>query len=222
MSKNKNLKKYIGLIGILFLFPLAWILFFGVGGTHHFKTLGYVGPGIKDTVKYSDYVIPDFAFENQYGQVITSDSLKGKIWMAAFFSMKDEHVNDITERLLNINWRYRNEPDVWIVCFSTDGANDIPALTKPYVEKNTKYNRFPNKWQFLRGDQPTMDSFIRNGFLIDDLSKEAIFRLVDEKGQIRALYGNTEFHFKSASEDIALLKKEIDLRKYNERKQKEQ
>jgi cytochrome oxidase Cu insertion factor (SCO1/SenC/PrrC family) len=142
--------------------------------------------------------------------------------MAAFFSMKDEHINDITERLLNINWRYRNEPDVWIVCFSTDGANDIPSITVPYVENNTKYNRYSNKWQFLRGDQPTMDSFIRNGFLIDDLSKEARFRLVDGNGQIRALYGNTEFHFKSASEDIALLKKEIDLRKYNERKQKEQ
>jgi hypothetical protein len=35
------------------------------------------------------------------------------------------------------------------------------------------------------------------------------------------MYGNTEFHLKAALEDISLLKKEIDLKAYNERKAKE-
>ena len=66
-----------------------------------------------------------------------------------------------------------------------------------------------------------MQSYIRNGFLISDLNNEAIFRLIDENGQIRGLYGNTEYHMLDAIEDIALLKKETDLRKYHERKASE-
>jgi cytochrome oxidase Cu insertion factor (SCO1/SenC/PrrC family) len=120
-----------------------------------------------------------------------------------------------------LNFKYRNEPDIVIVCFSTNSDYDKPNLLKPYVEANTRYNKFPGKWQYLTGNQEAMNALIRNGFLVEDLKNEAIFRLIDDKGQIRGLYGNTEFHLKNALEDIALLKKEIDLIKYNERKRNE-
>jgi protein SCO1 len=221
MSKNNKWKKYIGVIGILFLFPLAWVLFFAMGSEHHFNTLQYYGPESSEPQAHSDYTLPDFVFENQEGETFSSDSLKGKIWIASFYSMDDPHLPEITERLLNINWRYRDEPDVYIICFSTNPEKDIPALTVPYVNQNTRYNSFPGKWQFLRGDRLAMDSFLRNGFFVEDLKNESIFRLVDDKGHIRALYGNTEFHMKNAAEDIALLKKEIDLSRYKERKKNE-
>lgn len=222
MSNSNKWKKYIGLVGILFLFPLVWLLLFGVGGKHNFNTLKYFGPEASGELDSSGYTIPPFVFQNQDGIPFSSDSLKGKVYLAAFYSMKDEHIKDITDRLLTLNFRYRKEPDIYIVSFSTDCAYDQPAILKPYVEANTRYNEFPGKWQFLTGDQVAMDSIIRNGFLLTNPKQEAIFRLIDDKGHIRGLYGNTEFHFKNAIEDIALLKKEIDLKKYNERKAREQ
>lgn len=53
-------------------------------------------------------------------------------------------------------------------------------------------------------------------FFIRDLSNEALYRLVDPIGHVRGLYGNTEYHMQSIIEDIALLKKEMDLKKFNQ------
>jgi len=44
-----------------------------------------------------------------------------------------------------------------------------------------------------------------------------LYRLVDPVGHVRGLYGNTEYHMQSIIEDIALLKKEMDLKKFNKR-----
>jgi hypothetical protein len=149
--------------------------------------------------------------------------------VAACYSTSDEHIAQITERLLNINFKYRNEPDIAIVVFSTRCESDTPESAKAYIEQNTQYNGFSNKWKYLMGNQDAMQAYIRNGLLIQDLSNEAIFKLIDADGHIRGEYGNTEYHFLGGAgdsipgmvQDIALLKKEIDIRRYNERKAKE-
>ena len=229
MSTRSKWKKYIGLAGMLFLFPLVWLIFFGVLSKHHFKTLPYSGPE-NPTSEDPHYRIPDFAFADENGTIITRDSMLGKVWVAACYSTTDEHAARITERLLNINFKYRNEPDIAIVVFSTQCERDVPTVAQAYVEQNTKYNAFPGKWKILTGHQDAMQSFIRNGLLIEDLSNEAIFKLIDADGHIRGEYGNTEYHFLGGAgdsipgmvQDIALLKKEIDLRRYHERKAKEE
>ncbi len=221
MSNSNKWKKYIGLAGILFLFPLVWLLFFGVGGKHNFKTCPYFEPGSLSPLEYSDYNLPPFVFKDQNGHAFALDSLQGKVWVAAFYSLNDPFVSNITQRLLDINFRYRNEPDIVIVSFSTDCAHDTPVITKPYIEQNVRYNQFPGKWIYLTGDQGAMQSYLRNGFGIVDLKNEPIFRLIGPDAKIRGLYGNTEYHLKDAKEDIALLKKEMDLKKYNEKKASE-
>jgi len=218
MSLKTPWKKYIGLVSILFLFPLIWVMLFGVFGDHHFNTLPYYAPEGQDS---TSYVLPPFAFTNQEGEVYTSDSLKGKVWIAAFYSLNSPYIPKITERLLNINWKYRDEGDIAIVVFSTQSSFDTTQITRPYIDQNSRYNKFPGKWQFLTGNDSTIQDYIRNGFMVEDLSSEAIFRLVDEQGHIRGLYGNTEYHMRNAMEDIALLKKEIDKRAYNQKHEKE-
>lgn len=221
MSKNIHWKKYIALIGILFLFPLVFLLFFGKLGKHNFKTLPYFGPESSSELVYSDYTVPDFVFMDQNGNAFSLDSLKGEVWLAAFYSLNNPHLDKITERLLNLNFRYRDEPDIRIVTFCTDCDYDAMPLVQQYTEQLNRYNCRPDKWVYLTGNQTAMQSYLRNGFLIQDLKNEAIFRLIDERGHIRALYGNTEYHMLNALEDVALLKKEIDIRKYNEKKSRE-
>jgi cytochrome oxidase Cu insertion factor (SCO1/SenC/PrrC family) len=228
MSTRTKWKKYIGLAGMLFLFPLLWLVFFGVLSKHKFKTLSYLGPE-NTLAEDPHYRIPDFAFADEIGNILTRDSMLGKVWVAACYSTSDEHIAQITERLLNINFKYRNEPDIAIVVFSTRCESDTPESAKAYIDQNTQYNGFGNKWKYLTGNQDAMQAYIRNGLLIQDLSNEAIFKLIDADGHIRGEYGNTEYHFLGGAgdsipgmvQDIALLKKEIDIRRYNERKAKE-
>ncbi|MFN0032288.1 MAG: SCO family protein [Flavobacteriales bacterium] len=214
-------KKYIALCGMLFLFPLFFLLFFGKGATHHFSRLRYLDPAHDTLVAESNYKLPSFAFTNQHGDLITNETLKDKVWIAAFYSLGDEHLAKITDRLLNINFKYGSEDDICIVVFSTDCDHDTQETMAAYTTQLTRYQAHTGKWQFLTGNQQAMQSFIRNGFLANDLSNEAIFRLVDTEGHIRGLYGNTEYHIQDAIEDIALLKKEIDLKKYHARKASE-
>jgi hypothetical protein len=98
------------------------------------------------------------------------------------------------------------EPDISIICFDPNGYSDTAAV-KGYVTQNLRYSNNKAKWQFLQGDSAAMAAFVRNGFLIQDLKNEAVFRLVDESGHIRGLYGNTEYHFENLMEDVAILNK---------------
>jgi protein SCO1/2 len=204
--KNKKIKKYILLVGMLFFIPLVLLIVLGPMGKHNFSEPPYFGPACDTGCVYSDYQIPDFAFTNQDNQLINRDSLLGKIWVAAFVDFEDPNLPKITERLLIPNFKFRMEPDIYIICFDPNGYSDTSAVKK-YLNQNLKYDDNRSKWQFLQGDSAAMSSFVRNGFLINDLKSEAVFRVVDESGHIRGLYGNTEYHFENLMEDIAILNK---------------
>lgn len=203
---NKKIKKYILLVGMLFFIPLALLIFLGPMGKHNFTEPLYFGPSCDTGSSNSDYQIPDFAFTNQDNELINRDSLLGKIWVAAFVDFEDPNLPKITERLLIPNFKFRMEPDISIICFDPNGYSDTSAV-KAYVTQNLRYANNKTKWQFLQGDSAAMVSFVRNGFLIQDLKNEAVFRVVDEGGHIRGLYGNTEYHFENLMEDIAILNK---------------
>jgi protein SCO1 len=215
--KKINWKKYIGLIGILFLFPLALLLFFGKMGSHHFGTPPYFGPNEMQGADTSLYSLPPFVFSNQDGEAFGSDSLKGKIWVAAFYALSDSNAAKITERLLNINFKFRNKKQIGIVSFTTDPMNDSPHAMQGYIEQLNRYNITNNKWQYLTAQTEVMKSFMRNAFLIEDIHSEAIFRLVDHNGQIRGLYGNTEYHMEDLMEDISAISKSIKVQQYQKK-----
>ncbi len=204
--KNKKLKKYILLVGMLFFIPLTLLIVLGPMGKHNFSEPLHFGPACDTGCVTSDYQIPDFAFVNQNNELINRDSLMGRIWVAAFVDFEDPNLPKITERLLIPNFKFRMEPDIYIVCFDPNGYSDTAAV-QAYVTQNLRYSNNKSKWQFLQGDSASMDSFVRNGFLIQDLKNEAVFRLLDESGHIRGLYGNTEYHFENLMEDIAILNK---------------
>jgi protein SCO1 len=212
--KKINWKKYIGLVGILFLFPLTLLLFFGKMGSHHFGTPPYFGPNEIKGADTSTYRLPPFVFTNQNGEAFGSDSLKGKIWVAAFYSLSDSNAAKITERLLNINFKFRSKKQIGIISFTTDPLKDTPEAMQAYIEQLNRYNITSNKWQFLTAQPAVIESFMRNAFLIDDIHTEAIFRLVDHQGQIRGLYGNTEYHMEDLMEDISAISKSIKVQQY--------
>ncbi|MCB0761532.1 MAG: SCO family protein [Flavobacteriales bacterium] len=221
MSSNKKIKKYIVLTGVLFLFPIALLLLFAKGSKHKFNTLPYLdeqgvheialGASINwDTI----HGLPDFRLTNHLGNTFTRDSLDGKIWLVAFFATDGEFVLDATKQLLWPNYRYREEKDIGILCLTLNPTHDTPQVLNEYVTQNIKYNIATDKWQFLTGDEGDIRSLMSDGFIQRDTSDNiATFYLVDFDKHIRGRYNaSLPDAMKDVVEDIALLKKEHDIK----------
>jgi protein SCO1/2 len=207
MPDKRKILKYTGLAGILFLFPLLWLILFGRFSSHHFGTCKYFGPDSLQGGIASNYYLPSFQLIDESGAPFSSDSLKGKIWLAAFYSIHDPNLPKITERLLNINFKYRDQKDIVIVSIETNPKPEEDEQRRNYVQNNTRYLKSRQKWKYLTGSQSAIDSLMHGAFFIQDLKKEALFRLIDPNGQIRGMYGNTEYHIDNAIEDIAVIRK---------------
>jgi cytochrome oxidase Cu insertion factor (SCO1/SenC/PrrC family) len=204
-TKYSNTKKYTVFGGILF-FILLLVFSLGKCAKHQFKEPLFFGPNCLSGCEKSDFIIPDFVFTLEDNQIINRDTLFGDIWVAAFYSMNDANLSKITERLLNVNFRFRDEEDVRIIVFSENDSVSFSNATN-YVSQLNRYNVNPKKWTVALAPVEPLKSFMRNGFGIEDSKNEALFYLVDMHGQIRGWYGNTEYHMEDLMEDIALLKK---------------
>lgn len=221
---QSKFKKYALLIGVLLLFPLTGLVLFGILGEHKFNTLPYyTAAGTVDGKQPGAQRVEPFVFTNQNGEPFDSQRLKGKVWLAGFYATNAPHVAEFTKQLLWPNWRYRDEDDIFTICFTLDAAHDTPAVLSEYVARNTRYNGSPDKWQFLTGDQAAIDELIAESFMIQRDAAEpnniATLWLVDAEGYLRGVYhAASEDQIQDAVEDIALLKKEMDLASYEREK----
>lgn len=226
-SLSKTLKKYAVLLGIMLALPLIGLMVLGVHGEHHFNTLPYfTEAGTTETFSERVQRVKPFTLTNHLGAPFDSKSLDGKVWIAAFFATDAPHVAQVTKQLLWPNFRYRDESDITTVCFTLDAVHDTPEVLAKYVERNTRYNGFDGKWQFLTGEQAEIDSIIAESFMIErdpaDPDNIATLWLVDSKGFLRGVYhAASEDAIKDAVEDIALLQKEMDEAAYAKKKRAE-
>ena len=223
-SRSNTIRKYVYLLSIMLGLPLTGLLILGIDGDHHFNTLPYynVDGAMAEWTEQAQRV-ESFELINQDGAAFSSDALKGKVWIAAFFPTNAAHVAQFTKQLLWPNFRYRDESDIMTVCFTLDAEHDQPKILKQYVERNTRYNGFDGKWQFLTGDQNDIDALIRKSFMIQRDETEpnniATLWLVDGSGYLRGVYhAASEDAIKDAVEDIALLQKEMDEAAYARKK----
>ena len=224
MNRNHSIKKYALLGGVLLFLPLFGLVLFGILGDHAFSTLPYYSSeGQIEGRTAKAQRVGDFVLTNQDGLPFSSDSLRGKVWLAAFFATDAPHVASVTKQLLWPNFRYRSEEDIVTVCFTLSPERDQPAVLKRYVEENTRYNDVPGKWQFLTGDEAVIDRIVEQDFMIQrdpaDPDNVATIWLVDSEGYLRGVYhAASEDAIRDAVEDIALLQKEMDEAAYARRK----
>lgn len=216
MNRNHALKKYALLGGVLLFLPLFGLVLFGILGDHAFSTLPYfTAEGQMETRGPGAQRVGTFDLINQDGEAFSSEELRGKVWLAAFFATDAPHVASVTKQLLWPNFRYRSEDDIITVCFTLNPEHDRPEVLKRYVAENTRYNDAPGKWQFLTGDRAVIDRIVEGDFMIQrdpaDPGNVATIWLVDAAGYLRGVYhAASEDAIRDAVEDIALLQKEMD------------
>ena len=196
--------------------PLLLLVVLGKGMRHEFSDLDYfTQDGVRTDSPTGARRLPEFSLTDQNGQTIGRDDLAGTFWLAAFFTTDTAttpHLAELTQQLLWANWRYRDEPDVGLLCFSLDSEHDQPERLVEYVSRNERYNRFPDKWRFLSGDQSTIDRLIAEDLGIPrdtaDPFNIGTLLLIDGRGYVRQKYlASSEHEIGDAVEDIALLKK---------------
>ena len=218
------LKNRLILTAMMLALPLAGLVFFGLLTEHNFNTLPYYtvdGPMEGQTLDAQR--VGDFDLVNHLGEPFSSSELRGKVWLAAFYGTDAPHVAQVTRQLLWPNFRYRDEGDIVVVSFSLSPEHDTPEVLQEYVNRNTRYNGFTGKWQFLTGEPEDIDRVVSKDFMIqrdpDDPNNVATIWLVDTEGFLRGVYhAASEDAIKDAVEDIALLKKERDVAEYAKEK----
>lgn len=220
--------KRIILIFLLVGIPLFGIVVLGILGDHRFNTLPYfTEEGPIDTLVPGVLQVDDFELINHLGQPFGSKDLQGSVWIAAFFATDAEHVGVMTRQLLWPNFRYRDKKGISIVCFTLNPEHDTPSILEEYINMNTRYNGVDDKWQFLTGEKEEIDRIIRDEFKIkrdpEDPENIATLWLVDSKGYLRGVYhAASEDALRDATEDIALLRKEMDIKEHAAKKREKE
>jgi protein SCO1 len=131
------------------------------------------------------------------GQPFDSKSLEGHVWVADFFFTScPGPCPMMSQKLGEIQRQTTDLPDVKIVSFTVDPANDTPPVLAAYARH---FKADPARWYFLTGGQAALNDIGRNGFKLNSVDGSAThstrFALVDRRMQIRAYYSTDEDGF---------------------------
>lgn len=156
----------------------------------------------KDGIKLMDtlyHTIPDFTLVDQDSNIVSKNTLKGKIYLADFFFTRCPTICPVTSRnLLQVAKHFVNEPRVVIVSHTVDPKYDRPYVLKRYAAELGA----PSNWLFLHGPKAVVyklagaDGYF--SFAQQDpnapggFDHSGAFTLVDTAFRIRAVYDGTK------------------------------
>lgn len=141
-----------------------------------------------------------FSLTNQHGQVVTRESLAGKVWLAEIiFSRCPVQCLKMTRELVAIQNELPKRDDLGFVSLTADPEYDTPAVLKNY---GAAHGADPARWNFLTGSKSNLYSLALDGLLLsvrenpdkqnanlDDLFIHSTrLVLVDRKGRLRAWF----------------------------------
>jgi protein SCO1 len=138
--------------------------------------------------------IPQFELTAQNGQPFHSQDLAGKIWVADFiYTTCPGPCPRMTSQMREVQDALLQVPDVRLVSFTIDPANDTPPVLADYAKTHGAKS---SVWYFLTGSAATIQMLDRDGFKLGNiegtLEHSTRFVLVDGRGRIRGYYDTSE------------------------------
>lgn len=152
-----------------------------------------------DAVRKVTHRITDFSFHNQNNQLITQDSVAGKIHVANFFfSVCPSVCPRMMGLLKTVQDTFRYEPRVSILSFSVMPWVDSVARLRQYAHKRGIVD---HKWHLLTGEKKKIYTLARRSYFAEEaigftkdsaqfLHTEHLI-LVDANRRIRGVYNGT-------------------------------
>jgi protein SCO1/2 len=197
---------------------IFYLGFFTLIALGFFAFIAYAIPGfIKPHMQPISTVQP-FAFVNQDGKHITEKDIQGKVVAVNFFFTTCKGIcPKMSNNLLPIHKKYKNEPDFLILSHTCDPERDSVGVLKHYAD-SLKVDT--NKWIFLTGRKDSLYNMARHSYKIDDpanfvqnISDDFLhtqfIALVNKKGDVVKIYdGIKPSEMKEMEKDISRLLKE--------------
>lgn len=160
--------------------------------------------------------ISNFNLVNQNGNNISQEFYHNKIYVADFFFTTCPSICPImTNNMLKVQEKIKNDPNVLIVSFSVDPKTDSVAQLKKYAKEKGVDDL---KWNLLTGDKKQIYDLARKSFFVAEIVKDSDsndiihtenFVLVDPDKRIRGFYDGTNLdEIKNLISDLSLLKGE--------------
>ena len=173
-------------------------------------TIDYNNNKVVDTVYHT---VAQFSFKNQFGQIITNEAYKNKIYIADFFFTScPVQCPKMTAQMKRLQDEFIRDDRIMFASFSIDPARDSVQKLKDYADE---YGVIPGKWNLMTGDRDEIYNLAQKSFYLSaadekDGESEIIhsdrFVIVDPDGNIRGMYigtnTNSVNHLKG---DVALL-----------------
>jgi protein SCO1 len=138
--------------------------------------------------------IPQFDLVAQDGQPFHSQVLAGKIWVADFiYTTCPGPCPRMTSQMREVQDAVSKIPNVRLVSFTVDPANDTPPVLMAYAKT---HGASPSLWYFLTGRVATLQMLDRDAFKLGNidgtLQHSTRFTLVDRQGRIRGYYDTSD------------------------------
>lgn len=187
-------KKWKGRIFVLAIFAIviAWVWVLSTA-KYEVSTLPIYGEkyanAIGDTVYHQ---IENFKLKDHRGNVITHDSLLGKIHLANFFFTTCPSICPAINNNINlvVN-KFQNVNDVLFVSYTVDPKTDTIEQLARYAKK---YGNQPN-WYFVTGGKSSIYRLAEFSYLAisagaseESWAHTEKVTLIDHKGRIRGVY----------------------------------
>jgi protein SCO1/2 len=162
------------------------------------------------------HTIGNFTLTNQFGEKVSEQTVKNKIYVADFFFASCQSIcPQMSSNLIDVQAAFENDPEFLILSHSVNPMHDTVEVLNKY---GTSYKAKKNKWHFLTGSKKAIYDLAQKDYLVnaleDDGSEEGFihsefFLLIDKQGRIRGVYDGTDkVQVKKLIEDIKLLKTE--------------
>lgn len=132
---------------------------------------------------------PSFSFTNQYGNTISNETYKGKVYVVDFFFTSCPTICPImTHNMVKVQNAFTDN-SIGIASFSIDPENDTPEVLLDYAQQHGVTN--PN-WHFMTGNEQDIYNLSNVGFNIyagkgnadEEFEHSGLFALIDQQGNI--------------------------------------
>lgn len=165
---------------------MIWLLLACFGGSPPVEPLPVLGE------------VPAFSLTDATGAPVTTDGLRGKVWVADFiFTSCPDVCPVLSAHMAEVQARYAGNDGVRLVSFSVDPGTDTPPVLAAY---GARFGADPARWHFLTGPIDTLKPVVVDGFKMMLERVEARveppapatvlhgerFVVVDKRGLIRA------------------------------------
>lgn len=143
--------------------------------------------------------IPDFAYTNQNGQIVSKKDLIGRVFVADFFfSTCPSICPKMTSQMKRLQTLTEDIEEIRFLSFTINPTYDTPDVLLDYANQ---YGVSLSNWDFLTGEEEATHYLGVKGFLVHARADEdepggfahsPSLVLVDRLGKIRGVYDGTQ------------------------------